>query len=223
MMRASLAARIAADSRLLNQVAQCRFGSIRSRAAYVRYLIQTYHYVVASVPLMELALKASYSATDPVFAGYLSSHIEEERGHDRWIVSDLGRLGVAEATLLQKSPLPEICQLAGSAYYSIVHRHPVSILGYMHALESAPATSEFLDGLARKSRTPKAAMLTLREHGERDTEHRAELAAVIDRYQGAPLVEAAIRDTALMTLSSLLAMLKIVTTSPASRRDGASA
>ena len=204
------------ESHLLYQLARFRFAQIDSRATYIRYLIQTYHYVVAAVPLMQFALRTDYAATDPDLRDYLTRHIEEESGHDRWIVKDLGELGVTEDALARHPPLPETCQLAGAAYYAIAHRHPVSLLGYMHALESAPVTAEFLDEMARRCDVPRTAMFTLSEHGERDLEHREELAEIIARYQGQDSLELVIRETSLIALSSFVSMLKSVHDPPTS-------
>ena len=210
----SLAERLVGESHVLNQLAAYHFSQIRSRATYIRYLIQTYHYVVAAVPLMKFAMSMDYTGTDPIFREYLARHIEEESGHDRWIVNDLKELGVSEDVIAQHSPFPETCQLAGAAYYAIAHRHPVSILGYMHALESAPVTAEFLEGLAQQSGVPLTAMFTLSEHGVHDLEHRTELGAIIERYQGQESLEVAIRDTMLIALSSVMSILKGVNDLP---------
>lgn len=208
--------RLRRESHLLYQLARFRFAQIDSRATYIRYLIQTYHYVVAAVPLMEFALRTDYAATDRVFREYLTRHIEEEAGHDRWIVNDLGELGVTEDALTQHPPFPETCQLAGAAYYAIAHRHPLSLLGYMHALESAPVTADFLDNMARRCDVPRTAMFTLSEHGQHDLEHRNDLAAIIGNYQGQGCLELAIRDTALIALSSFVSLLKAVNEPPQS-------
>jgi len=212
----SLPQRLTRESHLLYQLARFRFEQIDSRATYIRYLIQTYHYVVASVPLMKFAWSTEYAATDPVFRDYLTRHIEEEAGHDRWIVNDLGELGVGEEALAQHPPFAETCQLAGASYYAIAHRHPVSILGYIHALESAPATAEFLDSMAQRCDVPPTAMFTLSEHGVRDLEHSKELVAIVERYQGQNSVELAIRDSCLMALSSFASLLKAVNEPPQS-------
>jgi len=215
MTMESLTQRLAGESHVLNQLAGYHFSRIRSRATYIRYLIQTYHYVVAAVPLMKFAMSMDYTGTDPIFREYLTKHIEEESGHDRWIVNDLKELGVSEDVIAQHPPFPETCQLAGAAYYAIAHRHPVSILGYMHALESAPVTAEFLEGLAQRSGVPLTAMFTLSEHGVHDLDHRMELAAMIDRYQAQESLEVTIRETTIIALSSVVSMLKAVNGPPA--------
>lgn len=210
----SLPQRLKRESHLLYQLAQFRFAQINSRSTYIRYLIQSHHYVVAAVPLMKFALSTDYAAADPVFRQYLTGHIEEEAGHDRWIVNDLGELGVREEVLAQQPPFAETCQMAGAAYYGIAHRHPVSILGYIYALESAPVTADFLDDMARRCDVPRSAMFTLSEHGAHDVDHSADAAAMIERYQGQERVELAIRDASLMALSSFVSLLKAVIEAP---------
>src|SRR5207244_9453749 len=83
----------------------------RIAAVYPEYLIAVHCAVRASVPVMEAARDRAeaMAETDPVAAGltgYLERHIEEERGHDLWLLEDLECLGVRRGTGLARVPSP---------------------------------------------------------------------------------------------------------------------
>ena len=79
------------------------------RAVYPIYL-RTMHTIVRSaVPLMEAALAEARarSETDPLSAGlaqYLEHHIEEESGHDDWLLMDLAATGEDPKSALDQIP-----------------------------------------------------------------------------------------------------------------------
>lgn len=112
---------------------------------YAVYLPVMHAVIRASVPLMERAAERSTAlgATDAVgapLAAYLREHVEEERGHDEWLLGDIAALGGDPAAVRARQPPPEVARFVGTQYYWIEHHHPVALLGYIAVLEScAPA------------------------------------------------------------------------------------
>jgi len=101
---------------------------------YPEYLIALHGVVRASVPLMEEALcrARELAPGDAVAAGllsYLARHIEEERGHDRWLIEDLEVLGVPERDVWTRTPAESTARAVGAQYYWIRHHPPVALLG----------------------------------------------------------------------------------------------
>jgi hypothetical protein len=153
-------------------------------ALYRDYLVLSHGIIRASVPLMETALDRSRAlAGDPVAAlvgRYLERHIDEERGHDDWLLEDLASIGVDPATVLARPPSPTVAALVGSQYYWIHHVHPVALLGYMLLLEGYPPSLEDVARLRAGTGYGPDAFRTLLLHADLDPHHGAELDAVLD-------------------------------------------
>ena len=78
---------------------------------------------------MERALERAREAPaeDPAAAGlaaYLEHHLDEERGHDDWLLEDLEVLGVRARRSWRVRPRPCVAALVGAQYYWIEHYDP---------------------------------------------------------------------------------------------------
>lgn len=178
------------------------------RDRYVEYLTVMHGLIRASVPLMRAAVRrcGELSDQDPVagaLADYLTRHIDEETGHEEWLCQDLAAAGRDPAEPLRRIPSPTVAGLVGAQYYWIAHHHPVLLLGYVWVLEGSPPTPEFVTGLRLRTGWPASAFRTLRRHGAADLEHRAELAAVLDRLPLTPGLRAGVERNALHTTGQL--------------------
>lgn len=143
------------------------------RLIYPHLLVHTYHYVKYSCPLMEDA-RTSIECKDSL-ARYLADHIEEESGHEQWLLGDLVRLGLPQSIVLTTPATPSVAALVGSQLYALREMGPASILGYIYALEAYPPSVAFLKSLSQDSGIPESAMYTFMEHGDVDITHREEL------------------------------------------------
>src|SRR5918994_2667394 len=80
------------------------------RELYPEYLFMSHCIIRASVPLMEAARDAARDRDGDrvasLVADYLESHIEEERGHDQWLLEDLASLGVDPDEVARRPPSP---------------------------------------------------------------------------------------------------------------------
>jgi hypothetical protein len=152
---------------------------------YPEFLITLHGIIRASVPLMEGALRRAWETadSDPVarsLTEYLARHIEEERGHDEWILGDLRVLGVSRDVVMERVPTPAIAALVGSHYYWIFHYHPVALLGYLAVSEGYPPLPRLVDDLRARTGFPSDAFKTLSEHADLDAHHGADLDQLID-------------------------------------------
>lgn len=157
----------------------------RIREAYPEYLITVHCVIRASVPLMESALHQARAtaSSDPVadgLADYLEQHIEEEFGHDEWVLEDLEVLGVERTNVLSRVPSPAVAGMIGSQYYWALHYHPVAVLGYMTVTEGYPTPPNLIERLIESTGLPRRAFRTLMEHAELDPHHGDELDQVVD-------------------------------------------
>lgn len=138
---------------------------------------------------MQTALEQARAraADDPVaarLAEYLEKHVDEEVGHDDWLLEDLEQLGTPPAEVHVRQPSPSIATLVGAQYYWVLHHHPVTVLGYIALLEGYPPSIADVDRLMRRTGYPRDAFRTLIRHAELDPLHRDELDEALD---GLPL------------------------------------
>ena len=156
----------------------------RIRDAYPEYLITVHCVIRASVPLMLSAHDRSKAmAPDHVaeaLAPYLERHIEEERGHDEWVLEDLEALGIDRSEVLSRVPSQSVACMIGSQYYWTLHFHPVTLLGYLAVTEGYPTPPQLIEQLVRRTGLPRSAFRTLVEHAELDSGHGDEIDQMID-------------------------------------------
>jgi len=105
---------------------------------YVAFLGQAYHHVRHTCRLLSTAV-ARCSDRDQRYINALLEYIEEERGHEAWILDDIRALGGdAEAVRRGQGDLP--CRLmVAYVYYAIEHVSPYAMLGMVHVLEGMSA------------------------------------------------------------------------------------
>jgi Iron-containing redox enzyme len=192
---------------------------------YPEYLIALHGVVRASVPLMEEALGAcrARAAQDAVAAGmvgYLQRHIEEERGHDRWLLEDLQTLGVSPADVWARPPADSTARAVGAQYYWIRHHHPVTLLGYIAVVEGRPPDPAFLDRTAAETGLPAAAFRTLFRHAESDVVHGSDLRALLDALPLQPAHESLLARSAVLTVAELTeTLLGVAASIPTERTE----
>ncbi|MCJ8267859.1 MAG: iron-containing redox enzyme family protein [Psychrosphaera sp.] len=148
-----------------------------TRETYIDYLIDLYHMVVAVVPQMQAAIDTLKKEDNPdnlPFIDYLEHHLEEEAGHDLWILDDLKNLGVARETVFAKTPKQETLNMVGALYYRIIHMDPTAILGYMAVGETYPISNSILDTMKKAANLDENQVYALRQHALIDVDHSAE-------------------------------------------------
>lgn len=182
-----------------------------SRRRYVAYLREMHALIRASVPLMDRAAErcTQLAPHDPVagpLALYLERHIEQERGHDAWLLDDIAAAGGDPAREASYPHSPIVAELAGAQYYWIEHEHPVALLGYIRVLEGNAPASWLAGRLAARTGLPDAAFRTVREHAELDLGHLTELDQAIDALPLTAEQEALLSISALHTADLIISL-----------------
>jgi hypothetical protein len=189
------------------------------RPCYVAYLYEMYALLRASVPLMERAALrcAELAPGDPVagpLGRYLERHIEEERGHDAWLLEDLAVAGGDPVQAATRLPSPVVADLAGAQYYWIAHHHPAALLGYIRVLEGHAPAPWLADRLAARTGLSDAAFRTVREHAELDGGHLAELDELLDTLPLTPAQQTALAVSALRTADGITRLFSYLAATP---------
>jgi pyrroloquinoline quinone (PQQ) biosynthesis protein C len=155
-------------SPILEDVALGRF----DLATYVRFLTNAYHHVKHTVPLM-MACGARLPDRSNWMRTHLKEYIDEEIGHERWILDDIAACG-ADASAIEQSEPPFAVELLVSYVYDYINRrNPVGLLGMIHVLEgtSTRLATEIARLVQAKLGLPDDAFRYLRSHGELDVAH----------------------------------------------------
>lgn len=163
-------------------IVQGCFAGRVSLASYIAFLTQAYHHVSQTVPLLH-ACRAALPARLHWMKADLDEYIEEEAGHDRWILEDLRACGVASETVTGKIPAFATEVMIAYAFDTIQRGNPVGFLGMVHVLEgtSVALALRAADSIQKGLGLPPQAFTYLCSHGTLDREHTAHFANLVDR------------------------------------------
>jgi hypothetical protein len=154
-------------------------------AAYARYLSAMYPVTRAAVPLMKFARQRCLRhPADPLsrpLAAFLTRHIREERGHDRWVRADLAALGTDPEEAGRALPSPAVTGLLGAQYQLVASVHPVTLLGCIAILESSPPSQGLIEHV--RTLAGDGSTATLSRHAVSDARHADEIFALLDRLR----------------------------------------
>jgi pyrroloquinoline quinone (PQQ) biosynthesis protein C len=164
-----------------------------SRQLYLAFLAEAYHHVKHTFPL--LALAASRTA-DEAYQDALVEYMEEERGHEKWILDDIRALGGDAEAVRTGAPRPACRIMVAFAYHAIEHVSPYAMLGSVHVLEGISVMLADRVAEAMKmalGRDGEEGFSYLRSHGSLDQEHVAFFRQVADAITD-PAVQAIVID-----------------------------
>ncbi len=105
-----------------------------SRAMYLDYLGEAYHHVRQTCPLLGLAASLC-GPSDAVYRRALADYIDEEQGHELWILQDIEALGGAPEKARDGSPAFPCRVMVAFVRDAIRETSPYAMLGMVHVLE----------------------------------------------------------------------------------------
>ena len=159
----------------------CLRGEV-SLTSYLAFLREAYHHVRHTVPLLQAA-KAALPPRHDWLRGPLDEYIEEEAGHDEWILGDIAACGADAQVVRRGRPGHATEVMVAYAYDTIARRNPLGFFGMVHVLEGTSVSLALMaaDAIQRPLRLPDAAFVYLRSHGALDVEHTAHFSRLMDR------------------------------------------
>lgn len=154
-----------------------------SRELYLEFLEQAYHHVRHTVPLL-MALGSRLSSRHLWLQKELAHYIEEELGHEEWILGDIAAAGGDAAAVRGGAPSTATDALVAYAYDTVTRRNPVGFFGMVYVLEgtSVALALNAAEGIQRSLGLPNKAFTYLRSHGSLDQQHVGDLASIVDRF-----------------------------------------
>jgi pyrroloquinoline quinone (PQQ) biosynthesis protein C len=152
--------------------------------SYVHYLVQTYHYVRWTTPLLaEAGHRMRRLGRLLPLAELLLQKASEERGHEQWLLADLKNLGWPAERVESAARCPAVTTYIAWSLYTTLSGTPIAFLGTAYVLEylSVQRASRTVERLLAANTIPniRKAVTFLRGHGHADTHHVAELASVL--------------------------------------------
>ncbi len=166
-------------------IADCLQGRV-SRASYLAFLAQAYHHVRHTTPLLMLLggrLPERLAWMRPAVAEY----IEEEIGHEEWILNDIAAAGGDAAAVRRSRPDIPAEVMVAYAYDLIGRGNPAAFFGMVFVLEgtSVALALTAADRIQAALELPDAAFSYLRSHGTLDQQHTRHLADLLERMEAA--------------------------------------
>ena len=156
-----------------------------ARETYVRFLGQAYHHVRHTVPLL-MAVGARLPTRHHWLQKELVHYLEEEQGHEMWILSDIAAAGGDPDEVRDGAPSVETDAMVAYAYDTVMRRNPVAFFGMVHVLEGTSVALALNAAAAIQAALalPDRAFTYLRSHGSLDQQHVGHLASIVDRLDG---------------------------------------
>nr|WP_216620426.1 iron-containing redox enzyme family protein [Myxococcus xanthus] len=151
---------------------------------YIHYLIQTYHYARWSTPMLaEAGHRLKRQGRHPHLAELLVQKAGEERGHEKWLLSDLTNLGCPEVRVETAARTPAVDAYTGWNFFTSRSGVPTAVLGTAYVLEylSQTRATGVVERLIAADAIPniRKSVTFLRSHGALDGDHVAEMEAVL--------------------------------------------
>ncbi|HEX6733732.1 MAG TPA: iron-containing redox enzyme family protein [Azonexus sp.] len=178
-----------ADARIDLLAAPAIAGSLAgriSRESYLAFLAQAYHHVRHTTPLL-MSLGGRLPERLAWLRRAVAEYIEEEIGHEEWILNDIAAAGGdAEAVRHSRPDLPAEVMVAYA--YDLINRgNPAAFFGMVYVLEgtSVALALRAADSIQQTLGLPDGAFTYLRSHGTLDIEHTRHLAELVNNMDPA--------------------------------------
>ena len=162
-------------------VADCLRGEV-SLPSYLAFLAQAFHHVRHTTPLL-MSLGGRLPERLAWMRRAVAEYIEEEIGHEEWILNDIAAAGGdAESVRASRPGLPAEVMVA-YAYDLVARGNPAAFFGMVFVLEgtSVALALQAADRIQQTLGLPDAAFSYLRSHGTLDQEHTKHLASLLEK------------------------------------------
>ncbi|MDX8392582.1 MAG: iron-containing redox enzyme family protein [Mariprofundaceae bacterium] len=146
--------------------------------SYIAFLGQAYHHVKHTVPLL-IATGGALPERLEWLREAIGEYIEEEMGHQEWILNDIAACGDDKEAVRMAMPHAQTELMVAYAYDMIQRRNPVGFFGMVLVLEgtSVALASQAAERIGVALNLPKQAFSYLSSHGSLDVGH-------VDFYEG---------------------------------------
>ena len=157
-----------------------------SQQDYLNFLGQAYHHVRHTVPLL-MACGARLPARLEWLRTAVGEYIEEEMGHQEWILDDMAAAGADRSEAAASAPSLATELMVSYAYDTIQRINPVGFFGMVLVLEgtSVALATRAANTIQSSLGLPRNAFSYLLSHGDLDIEHVGFFVGLMDRLDDA--------------------------------------
>jgi pyrroloquinoline quinone (PQQ) biosynthesis protein C len=150
---------------------------------YIAYLTQAYHHVKFTVPLL-MAVGARLPESREWLRVAVAEYIEEEIGHQEWILNDIAACGGDKEAVRRSQPAMQTELMVAYAWDMVMRRDPIGFFGMVHVLEgtSVNLADHAADQIKAALNLPERAFSYLRSHGSIDQSHIQHLESLMNRF-----------------------------------------
>lgn len=153
-------------------IRRCLGGGAFALADYQAFLTEAFHHVRHTAPLL-MAAGARLPGHKEAFRVAIAEYIEEEIGHQEWILNDLAATGLDPEYVRQGEPNFATEMMVSYAYDSVMRKNPMAFFGMVLVLEgtSIKLATQAAEVIQQRLALPTKAFSYLRSHGNLDQEH----------------------------------------------------
>ncbi len=175
---------------------QAGFQGNITRDTYIGFLTQAYHHVKHTTPLL-MACGSRLPERLEWLREAVGEYIEEEMGHQEWILNDIDACGGSSEAVRQGDAATATKIMVAYAYDTIARRNPVGFFGMVLVLEgtSIQMATHAAEQIQGNLSLPDTAFSYLASHGSLDISHMQTFEQLMNRLDN-PDDQAAVIETA---------------------------
>lgn len=150
--------------------------------SYIAFLTQAYHHVKHTTPLL-MACGSRIPASKEWLRDAMAHYIEEEVGHQEWILNDIRACGADPEKVRHAKPDLPAELMCAYAYHIIDRKNPIGFLGMVLVLEgtSISLATEAANNIQEALKLPDSAFTYLQSHGSLDLSHMDFYRSLVNR------------------------------------------
>ena len=154
--------------------------------SYIAFLTQAYHHVRHTVPLM-MACGARLPSRLEWLRGAVCEYIDEEYGHEQWILNDINACGGDWEAVRDGRPARSIELMVAYLYDLSARGNPGGLIGMGNVLEgtSIALATQAAGTIKTTLNLPDKAFSYLSSHGALDQDHMVTYKQLMDRLDDA--------------------------------------
>jgi pyrroloquinoline quinone (PQQ) biosynthesis protein C len=147
------------------------------------FLKEAYHHVKYTVSLLT-ACKNEISCDYPWLKEAMSHYIEDEMGHEEWILNDIKAAGGKHEEIRHSEPSIFTELMVADAYYQIYQRNPIGFLGMVFVLEgtSIAIATNAATAMQKSLQLPNEAFTYMTSHGSLDLTHVEFFKSLVNQF-----------------------------------------
>ncbi len=162
-------------------IERCMRGEVEIQT-YIAFLTEAYHHVKHTVPLL-MACGSRLPERLEWLREAVVEYVNEELGHQEWILNDLASLGVDSEQVRHGQPTLPTELMVSYAYDIVTRNNPVGFFGMVYVLEKTSSTiaTYAASQIASALSLPPQAMTYMVSHGSLDIKHMESFEQLMNR------------------------------------------